>query len=150
MTRMIQNEMRFRCQKKAPKQTQEYKTPAPSLSTGICGARPCRSSAVSWRLRPFMRGSGHVPDDGGTGFLGCRAGVLLVDGRERAEKQTADIGQDGGAAGRDAIFRQEGEEFGERTVDAFGGLEGGLSVLEGRALEGGSEIGGAAPLVEFL
>jgi hypothetical protein len=66
---------------------------------------------------------------GGVDDSGGRIGVNL---REGAEKQAADVGENGGAAGRDAVLGQEFVEVLEGMVDALGGLE---------ALEVSDELG---------
>jgi len=69
-----------------------------------------------------MRWAGEVPDDfDGAIFRG--GGGFLFDGREGAEEQATDVGEDGGAAGGDAVFGQKGKEFGQRVIDPFRGLE---------------------------
>src|SRR5271168_5462781 len=57
---------------------------------------------------------------GGVGDSGFQIGVDLGEG---AEEQAADVGEDGGAAGGDAVLSQKRVEVGERKVDALSGLE---------------------------
>src|SRR3989338_9954731 len=60
--------------------------------------------STSWRWVPsLMRGAGDVPDDFG-GAIFRVGGGFLFDGREGAEEQATDVGEDGGAAGGDAVF----------------------------------------------
>ena len=61
---------------------------------------------------------------------------FVFDGGEGAEEQAADVGEDGGVAGCNAILSEDVVEFGEGLVDAFGGLE-----AAGFAREGGGEVG---------
>jgi hypothetical protein len=49
--------------------------------------------------------------------------VVVIDGGEGAEEQAADVGEHGGAAGRDASFGEEIVESAEGVVDALGPLE---------------------------
>jgi hypothetical protein len=76
--------------------------------------------------------AGQIEDDGGL-VVGIE---LVLDGGEGAEEQAADVGEDGGVAGCNAILSEEVVEFGEGLVDAFGGLE-----AAGFAREGGGEVG---------
>ena len=72
-------------------------------------------------------------------------GFLLnfeCDGGEGAEKQLADVGEDGGAPRGDAVLGEEEEEIGEELVDVRGGVES--SEL---ADEVGGEVGGIAFLL---
>lgn len=50
-------------------------------------------------------------------------GVVVVDGWEGAEKQAADVGQSGGAAGGDAVAGEQIVEFVQRIVDVLRALE---------------------------
>jgi len=43
--------------------------------------------------------------------------------REGAQKEAADVGENGGTAGRDAVLGQEFVEVLEGMVDTLGGLE---------------------------
>src|SRR5712692_9073640 len=61
--------------------------------------------------------------------------VVVIDGGEGAEEQAADVGEDGGAAGRDGSFGQEIVESAERVVYALGPLE-----IEGLTGEGFAEV----------
>jgi hypothetical protein len=54
---------------------------------------------------------------------------VVVDSRESAEEEAADVGEDGSATGGDASLREEGVEGAEGIVDALG-------VLEARSLLG--------------
>ena len=49
--------------------------------------------------------------------------IIVVNGREGAEEEATDIGENGGAAGRDPSFGEKIVENGERVVDALGPLE---------------------------
>jgi hypothetical protein len=60
---------------------------------------------------------------------------LAVHGGDGAEKQIADVGEDGGTARRDTILREKEQEFGENVVDI-----GGRGELGGFAGESGAEI----------
>ena len=70
-------------------------------------------------------GLGRVDD---IGFL------IGVDLRQSAEEKAADVGEDGGAAGRDAVLGQKLVQVGEREVDALGGLES-LPIADQRSVE---------------
>lgn len=61
-------------------------------------------------------GTGHVKDDL------CLA-IFLGHGREGAEDEAVDVGDDGGAPGGDAAFGEEIVESAESFVDGFGGLK---------------------------
>jgi hypothetical protein len=55
--------------------------------------------------------------------------MVVVDRGQGAEEEAADVGEDGGAAGRDASFGEEIVESAEGVIDAlrileFGGLTG--------------------------
>src|SRR6266849_7017017 len=73
---------------------------------------------------------------------GCAAGVeagaagvrveIIVDCRQRAEEQVADIGEDAGAARGDAALGQERVEGSEGIVDALRVLEAAGFLGEGR------------------
>jgi len=66
------------------------------------------------------------------------AGIALVlDGREGAEHEVADVGQDGGAAGGDLVVGEVAVQLAEGVMDAGGGLK--PFRLAG---EGGGEAGG--------
>src|ERR1700732_3843152 len=70
------------------------------------------------RLYAAIRAWG-VKDD-----LDRRVGILLgiefaVDGGEGAEKLIGDVGEDGGATGRDLVFGEEKKEAGEEAVRAL-------------------------------
>jgi hypothetical protein len=60
--------------------------------------------------------AGHVEDDG------CVA-IFLSHGREGAEDQAIDVGDDGGAARGDAAFGEEIVQGAERFVEGFCGLK---------------------------
>jgi hypothetical protein len=61
--------------------------------------------------------------------------VVVIDGGEGAEEQAANVGEDGGAAGRDASFGEELVESAEGVVDALESLE-----IEGLASQGFAEV----------
>src|SRR5712664_1216546 len=63
-------------------------------------------------------------------------GVFLLEVGEGVEHELADIGEDGGVAGWDAVLGRGGEEFAENEVDVRSGHE-----LAG---EGGGEFGAEA------
>jgi hypothetical protein len=65
-------------------------------------------------------GDGYGLGFGGVDYSG---GPVGVDLREGAEKEAADVGEDGGTAGRDAVLGQEFIKVLEGMVDALGGLE---------------------------
>ena len=69
-------------------------------------------------------------------FLGIE---FAVDRGKSAEELIGDVGEDGGAAGRDFVFGEEEEEAGEEGVDGDGGAE----FLEVGG-EGGGGVGGFA------
>jgi hypothetical protein len=46
-----------------------------------------------------------------------------LHGSEGAEKQVADVGENGGAAGSDAVFGHEGQKLGEEIVNLPGRFE---------------------------
>jgi len=90
---------------------------------GVCGCG----------LREVAFGSGGVEDDLGR-FVGIFFGIeLAVDRGKSAEELIGDVSEDGGAAGRDFVFREEEKKAGEEVVDGDGGAE---------FLEVGSEGGG--------
>jgi hypothetical protein len=60
-------------------------------------------------------------------------GFLAFDGVVGVEELVGDVGEDGGAARRDAAFGDESEEAGEELADVVGGIELG---------ELGEEVGG--------
>jgi hypothetical protein len=49
--------------------------------------------------------------------------IVVVDGGKCAEKETADVSEDGGATGRDASFGKEFVENAQGVVDALGALK---------------------------
>ena len=49
--------------------------------------------------------------------------VFLGHGREGAEDEAIDVGDDGGTPGEDAAFGEEIVEIAERFVEGFGGLK---------------------------
>ena len=64
--------------------------------------------------------------DPGAGCVFGRLGFeFFLDGREGAEELVGDVGQNGGAARRDAVLREMDEERGEEVIDLRGGFEGG-------------------------
>jgi hypothetical protein len=117
-----------------------------------------------WLRLAVAFGAGHVEDDLGRSvgiFLGIE---LAVDRGKSAEELVGDIGEDGGATGRDFVFREEEKKAGEEGVDGDGGTEfrkvggegrdRGLVLIFGEAgvagAEGGVDIGGgeaAAPAI---
>ncbi len=62
----------------------------------------------------FGRRFGGVDDSGG---------AIGVNLRQRAQKQAADVGENGGTARRDAVLSQELIELTEGKIDALGSLE---------------------------
>jgi hypothetical protein len=86
--------------------------------------------------RSITLGAREIPDDL---LLGVGRMEFTVDGREGAEKQTAGIGHDRRAAGRDFVAGQEFVEFAEGVVDGDRGSKF-LSVTD----EGGGEVDGVA------
>jgi hypothetical protein len=76
-----------------------------------------------WLRLAVAFGAGHVEDDLGRSvgiFLGIE---LAVDRGKSAEELVGDIGEDGGATGRDFVFREEEKKAGEEGVDGDGGTE---------------------------
>jgi hypothetical protein len=71
---------------------------------------------VSITLGSITVGTGHVTDDG------CVA-IFLGHGREGAEDEAIDVGDDGGATRGDAAFGEQIVEIAERFVDGFSGLK---------------------------
>jgi len=57
------------------------------------------------------------------GGVGDTGSIVGGDGGRGAEEQAADVRQNGGAAGGDAVLCQELVEVHEGIVDALGGLE---------------------------
>jgi len=49
--------------------------------------------------------------------------VFVLDITEGVEQEVADVSEDGGVAGRDAVLRKSSEEFAEDEVDVGGGQE---------------------------
>lgn len=49
--------------------------------------------------------------------------VVVVNGRESAEEEAVDVGEDGGTASGDAVGSQEAIDVGEGEVDALSGLK---------------------------
>jgi hypothetical protein len=49
--------------------------------------------------------------------------MLALDGGEGAEEEAAGVGQDGSAAGRDAVLGKEDEDLGEKLIDVGRGGE---------------------------
>jgi hypothetical protein len=60
-------------------------------------------------------------------FWGCGIGVaglvVVVNGRESAEEEAVDVGEDSGTASGDAVGSQEAIDIGEGEVDALSGLK---------------------------
>jgi len=83
----------------------------------------------------------NVPND----FWGDIFRVVVLGfffhGGEGAEELVGDVGQDGGASGRDAVLGEKEQEAGEEVVDGGGGGEFGEA-----GGEGGGEIGGLAAI----
>jgi hypothetical protein len=77
---------------------------------------------------PIVEGVRDVEDD-----LGVFLGGFEGDGAVGVEELVGDVGEDGGAAGRDAAFGDEGEEAAEKLADVDAGGEFG---------EFGEEVGG--------
>jgi hypothetical protein len=73
-------------------------------------------------FRPIAGRTGKIHDDDGHAGSGVRVEFLL-DGGKGAEEEVADIGEDGGAAGGDAVVGEVAVEVAEGLVDACGGLE---------------------------
>ncbi len=65
----------------------------------------------------------------GFGWIGDVGFAVVVDARVGAEEESADMSEDGGATGGDAVFGDEFKEIGEGEVDALRGLKI-LSALE--------------------
>jgi hypothetical protein len=74
-----------------------------------------------------------VCSGGGLRFLFGEAVMVVVDRGQRAEEKAADVGEDGGAAGRDASFGEEIVESAEGVIDALRILEFGCLTGEGLA-----------------
>src|SRR5260370_42652419 len=76
----------------------------------------------------FVQRVGSEWENGGVVRLLANVRVrVVVDGRESAEEKAADVGEDGGAAGRDASLGEKFVEGAEGVVDALHVLEiGGL------------------------
>lgn len=68
------------------------------------------------------------------GGVGDSSGVVGVDLRKCAQKQAADVGENGSAARRDAVLGQELVEVAEGIVDSLGGLEA-LGIPDERNVE---------------
>ena len=60
---------------------------------------------------------------------------FLIDGGEGAELEAGDVGEDGSAAGGDAVFDHEAGEGAEEVVHLAGGFE-----IEGIGAEMGGEV----------
>jgi hypothetical protein len=71
-------------------------------------------------------------------------GGLAIHNYDAAEEQAGGVGQNGGAAGRDAVLSEKADDSGEQIVDLLGGSELGEVVTE----EVGGEVREFAP-VEF-
>jgi len=89
---------------------------------------------ASWAVRSVAVGARHINDDA-LGLVAGRIGFVF-DGGEGAEKEVADVGQDGGAARGDAVLRKKAEEIGEDLVEVRSRFE-----LRELAEEGGGEVG---------
>jgi hypothetical protein len=115
-----------------------------SCPSGICPGNAGLPSGVFFLPLVFtgIAGrAGKIPNDGGRAGCGVRV-ELLFDGRKGTEEEVADIGEDGGAAGGDAVVGQIAVEVAEGFVDAGGGLE-----AVGLAGEDGGEAGVVLGLV---
>lgn len=62
-------------------------------------------------------------DDSWTRGLDDSGVVIGVNLRQSAQKQAVDVGQDGGATGRDAVLGEDFVEVLQGMVDALSGLE---------------------------
>jgi len=91
--------------------------------------------APIYRGRAGWAGNIHH-DDGGGGGLGRLGLAFLLDGREGAEEELIDVGEDGGAARGNAVLGEQDHEFGEEVMNLGGGVE-----LAEQAGEGGGEVG---------
>jgi hypothetical protein len=72
---------------------------------------------VGWLVAGWIR---PVEDDAGD--RGVALGFVLDD-RKSAELEAGDVGEDGGAAGGDAVFGKENVQAGEGAIDAGGSVE---------------------------
>ena len=70
--------------------------------------------------------------------------AFLFDGGKGAEEELIDVGEDSSAARRDAVLREQDDQFGEEVMN----LRGGVEVAE-QAGEGGGDVavGGIGLLV---
>jgi hypothetical protein len=99
------------------------------VGVGIGDDAGVLSLNLSLILTLIHSGSGMLDCNGdiyGKGFFGGvddSGGPIGVDLRESAEKEAADVGENGGTAGRDAVLGQEFVKVLEGVVDALGGLE---------------------------
>jgi hypothetical protein len=82
-----------------------------------------------------------VPDDFDGSILGICGGGFLLQGRECAKELVGDVGQDGGAPGRDAVLREKEQEAGEEIVNRGSGGEFAETIGEA-----GGEVGGLAEI----
>ena len=102
----------------------------PSGKPGVgLGAWPVRHVGLRHRIKVVVLFAGgaagprEVEDDPGVVF-----GALAIHDHDAAEKQAAGVGNDGGAAGRDAALGEQEDDLGEQVVDLLGSLElGGLA-----------------------
>ena len=83
--------------------------------------------ALTWTVMHSLDATSPLRDaDSERGIKAGAAGFGVevgIDGRERAEKQAADVGESAGAARRDAPLGAESVEGAEGMVDALGVLE---------------------------
>jgi hypothetical protein len=85
-------------------------------------------------IAALMVWAGNVPYDGEIiVVLDAFRMLLALDGGECAEEEIACVGQDGGAAGRDAVLREEDQDLGEKFIDVGRG---------GQFLDAGHQFGG--------
>ena len=86
-------------------------------------------------LRMGCCGAGNIKD-----VIDWLGGGFFVDGLEAAEDVAEGVGDDGGAAWREAALSDENDEVGEDRGDVLGSLEGRSG--PGGAEEIGGEVGG--------
>ena len=66
-------------------------------------------------------------------FLGA---LLRLPGGQGAKEKLADVSENGGTAGSDAVFGHKGQELGEEGVDFFRGFEAAETAGEGGDVRG--------------
>jgi len=86
-------------------------------------------------------GAGNVPDNFDGGIFRVVVLGFFLHGGEGAEELVGDVGEDGGAAGADAVLGEKEQQAGEEVVDGGSGGEFGETVGEGVG-----EIGGFAAI----